>query len=178
MAGLNLSAGVLELLPAGGSFERQFSVNGTNASFVTAGQASFTFAPPDRARQERVDLLLSTEETYATWSMRYFGIPDADPTADPDHDGMTNLQEYLAGTNPTDSVSVLRFVNVRRDPQGGVSLQWASATNKSYSLLRAPNLLGSYTVLASNLLATPPSNSFHDTNAAGTGRSFYRLRVE
>jgi probable HAF family extracellular repeat protein len=46
----------------------------------------------------------------ASWLIQYFGAdyqdnPDAAPTADPDHDGLSNWQEYLAGTNPTNPAS-------------------------------------------------------------------------
>lgn len=49
------------------------------------------------------------------WELRYFGsiqAPDALPEMDPDHDGLTNWQEYLAGTNPGDANSTLRFLNL------------------------------------------------------------------
>ena len=42
-----------------------------------------------------------------TWQVTYFGVgtgagsPAGLPTADPDHDGQTNLFEYVAGTDPT-----------------------------------------------------------------------------
>lgn len=36
------------------------------------------------------------------WKNKYFGEEDALPTADPDGDGRTNLQEFQAGSNPTD----------------------------------------------------------------------------
>ncbi len=48
------------------------------------------------------------------WEMLHFGHLGVDPTADPDHDGTTNLIEYLAGTNPHDAASVFR-------PQGSVT---------------------------------------------------------
>lgn len=38
------------------------------------------------------------------WELEYFGhLTGTDPNADPDHDGMSNLQEWLAGTNPTNA---------------------------------------------------------------------------
>ena len=36
------------------------------------------------------------------WESRYFGEEDALPNADPDGDGLTNLQEFRQGTNPKD----------------------------------------------------------------------------
>ena len=35
------------------------------------------------------------------WEMQYFGNLEQGPTGDPDGDGLQNLYEYLAGTNPT-----------------------------------------------------------------------------
>jgi hypothetical protein len=36
-----------------------------------------------------------------SWEMQYFGATNVDPNADPDHDGLSNLQEFWAGTDPT-----------------------------------------------------------------------------
>lgn len=35
------------------------------------------------------------------WERFYFGMPEIDPNADPDADGLTTLQEFMLGTNPT-----------------------------------------------------------------------------
>ena len=41
------------------------------------------------------------------WELEYFGhLTGTDPNADPDHDGMSNLAEWIAGTNPTNAASV------------------------------------------------------------------------
>lgn len=36
------------------------------------------------------------------WQMRHFGTLGVDPNADPDGDGLTNLEEYRRGTDPRD----------------------------------------------------------------------------
>jgi len=53
------------------------------------------------------------------WMTMYFGPQSSWPstTADSDGDGMNNYQEFLAGTNPTNSASVLR-VQISKTSQG------------------------------------------------------------
>ncbi len=40
------------------------------------------------------------------WQMEYFGTLNVDPYADPDNDGLCNLDEYILGTNPTNANSL------------------------------------------------------------------------
>jgi hypothetical protein len=118
------------------------------------------------------------------WQIHYFGSitsPDARPDADPDHDGLNNLQEYLAGTDPTDPTSVFKFAAVNQVSPGVLQLQWLSATNRFYTLLDSSDisaLIPAFNPLASNILATPPVNTYLVTNASPQSAHFYRLRVQ
>jgi hypothetical protein len=122
------------------------------------------------------------------WERLYFGAIGVDPGADPDHDGMTNLQEYQAGTNPLDNNSHLSFVNVKNvdssqngQPGPRVSMplvEWSSIYGKHYSVLRSADPRAGYAVLQTDIVATPPLNSFTDTNAVGAGPFFYRVRLD
>jgi len=59
--------------------------------------------------------------------------PD-DAALDSDKDGFTNLQEYLAGTDPRDPSSALRFESAAVS-QGVVALGFTAVAGKSYSVL-------------------------------------------
>ena len=98
----------------------------------------------------------------------------ADAAADPDHDGFTNLQEFLAGTDPRDPASRLTL----RAAQGGgvISLQFLAASNHTYSLLYQDTLISPVWSKLADIpaQATNGSCSIIDSNAVGSAR-FYRL---
>jgi type VI secretion system Hcp family effector len=60
--------------------------------------------------------------------------PDAEE--DPDGDGMTNLEEFRAGTLPNRAESIFRVTGVRSG-SGGASLDWEPAAGKTYRLMGA-----------------------------------------
>jgi hypothetical protein len=57
-----------------------------------------------------------------------------DAGLDADGDGVSNIDEYRAGTNPCDADSYLRITSITPDPSG-VALEFLASSNKSYSLL-------------------------------------------
>ena len=58
-----------------------------------------------------------------------------------------------------------------------IVLRWPSSTNALYTLLQTSNLLSPFSVLASNILATPPTNTYADP-VSPTGSLFYRLKLQ
>lgn len=120
------------------------------------------------------------------WMMEYFGhatgqAGDLSQAADDaDGDGMSNLAEYLAGTHPKDPASYLLITSVSAGGTNGVLVVWGSATNKLYSVQRAPAVGsgGAFTNLAEHILSTPPENGYWDTTATNGAAFFYRIRVE
>jgi len=64
------------------------------------------------------------------WETNYFGGTNASPTADPDGDGMINRDEYVAGTNPTNELSVLKLFQ----SGGGSGLEFVAQTNIGYTV--------------------------------------------
>ncbi len=114
------------------------------------------------------------------WELQYFGhLTGTDPNADPDHDGMNNLAEWIAGTNPTNAASVLRLTLVSATNVSGAVVNWSSVAGKNYWLERSTNLAtGFNTVVATNLAATAPTNTLSDTAILPGNTRFYRVGVE
>jgi Tol biopolymer transport system component len=75
------------------------------------------------------------------WMIQYFGhitgqaFDQSLAQDDPNGTGMTTLQDYIAGTNPTDPTSVFQvLVAPPASPGGNVTLVWTAATGRSYSV--------------------------------------------
>jgi hypothetical protein len=112
-----------------------------------------------------------------TWESQYFGgATNAAAGADGDNDGMSNLKEYLAGSNPTNRLSVLKFAGLMSPGTNQFVVQWASETGRLYDLVRATNLLTGFAPLTSGIPAMPPLNTYTDTVDA-IPSLFYRIRV-
>jgi hypothetical protein len=114
------------------------------------------------------------------WELQYFGhLTGTDPNADPDHDGMSNLAEWIAGTNPTNAASCLRVILLSATNANAVVLGWTSVAGKTYWVERATNLLtGFNSTILTNISATAPTNTQTDTAILPGNARFYRVGVE
>lgn len=68
------------------------------------------------------------------WEFEHFGSPtNAMAGDDPDGDGMTNLEEWLAGTDPNDFESFLGITEIKLTPEG-TQLIWRGNGEREYIL--------------------------------------------
>lgn len=111
------------------------------------------------------------------WELAYFGSLSASPGSDPDSDGLTNLQEQNAGTNPLDAASVLRIVRVEFTGSE-VNLGFTSIAGKTYRV-EAANALApnAWTVVADNVPGIDDVLQISDFDNGGSGQRFYRVRL-
>ncbi|MBA4388243.1 MAG: hypothetical protein C0404_09695 [Verrucomicrobia bacterium] len=116
-----------------------------------------------------------------SWNIQFYGTLNGSPaTADDDHDGMSNLQEYLAGTSPLDPSQLLELKDIAMSAGAGqgIVIRWISVPMKEYAVHRATNLLQGFAGLASNIVATGSENSYTDTTATANGPYFYKVKTK
>ena len=83
-------------------------------------------------------------------------VPDAD--ADPDDDGLTNWQEYLAGTHPNDPGSTLKLTVHTTDT--GLALEFLAVSNRIYSVLFKTALAADTWNVLTNLVNDQATRNF------------------
>jgi hypothetical protein len=185
--GQSASTNVINLTSPAGRYRRiTVTLNGQPLTLINATN-EIAPALGDRGRTERVDLRLGASLEDAdgdgladSWELQYFGNLNQNGAGDLDGDGVSNLREYRAGTNPADANSRFELVEIARVP-GGTAIQWTSQPGRRYRVRRSDSLLtpaAGYAVVGSNLSATPPMNLFVDTGAADRAQSFYVIEIE
>jgi hypothetical protein len=121
-------------------------------------------------------------QTSDEWKTNFFGSLTnalAADKADPDGDGVANWQEYLAGTDPTNPLSNLKFSGaspVAGNPRG-VALSWLTAPGRKYVLESAPALGGTSWTGVSTNLGDGDALQLVLTNYPGNA-VFYRIRLQ
>jgi hypothetical protein len=113
------------------------------------------------------------------WEEQYFGsVTNGAPEADPDGDGMPTLFEYLADTNPTNALSVLRISRIVTE-SNGLRIEWQGGEQSRQFVERNNDMALStdrWVVIHSNNPPTPLLTNFFDI--LGTNRTlFYRVRA-
>ncbi len=121
------------------------------------------------------------------WQRHYFGSPQAalaGPGDDPDQDGLTNAEEFVAGTNPMDGTDYFHMRLVVEGP-GSPTLQFNTVPaagdayagqTRWYGVEVAPAMTGAWNLLPPAVPIPADGNPVHlslETNAA----TFYRGRV-
>lgn len=138
--------------------------------------------------------MLSAGQTVTTTSTANDGIPDAwraamfggtgtttnsvnCATCDPDGDGMNNLAEFRAGTNPTNAASVFKLTGL--NPGSGSVAMLPSVSGINYRVETRDDVgAGGWLLLVDQILGTGSSLMIGDTNAAVLPKRFYRAAVQ
>jgi hypothetical protein len=119
------------------------------------------------------------------WMRAYFNHPTGQvgdrsmPGDDPDGDGMSNLQEFLAGTDPTDAGSTLRITSIGV-AGNDIAVTWLTFPNKTNQLENSsvPGTNASWSSVGSVTIGTGDFVTRTDPGAAtNSATKFYRVRL-
>jgi hypothetical protein len=114
-----------------------------------------------------------------TFQRQYFPVftaTNAAPSADPDGDGLNNAAEFVAGTNPTNALSVLKINSVTQTVSGS-TVVWRSVAGKRYQVMSKLNFTGaSWVDVGTPVTATNVTAQFLDSSATNRMK-FYRVQL-
>jgi Tol biopolymer transport system component len=115
------------------------------------------------------------------WMIQYFGHPTGEASDlslasdDADGSGMSNLQDYIAGTDPTNPNSVFRL-SAAAPANSTISLTWPAVAGRSYQIQYKTNLDDPVWLTAPGNISVIGSQGYYLAPAAQS-HSFYRVLV-
>jgi hypothetical protein len=108
-----------------------------------------------------------------TWEVQYFGGLAAEPTNASDSDAYTDLEEYVAGSDPTDPASYFAVTN---GPPGSFVVNWPSVADREYRVFWTDHLTNAFQPLGPVL--EYPQSSYTDTVHDAEPSGFYKVEVQ
>jgi Alpha amylase, catalytic domain len=95
------------------------------------------------------------------------------PGQDSDNDGMSDINEGVAGTDPNDSTSLLRITELAN---GNQLVVWDSVAGKNYQVLATTNLTAPLMIISPVIQASSSSSFYFDSTPDATNK-FYRIQL-
>ena len=183
VSGTNLVGTLTVTLPASASASAAYAVSFDHASASPNGIGLFP--------RQIVNGLLTLRDRSGSalgdgipdaWRLRHFGSVSnllAAAHADADGDGISNLAEFRAGTDPNDAQSHfhMRAGRGTNSSPHEIVLRWPTAFAKNYVLECSPSLFGTnWTAVITNVPGNGWDREYRATNSAA-GPLFYRVRL-
>jgi len=109
------------------------------------------------------------------WRLRFFGSASSalsPANGDADHDGVNNLHEFRAGTNPLNASSLLRLSV--HPTAGGLKINFPTSPGRTYVIESAPSPSGPWTTFGTHNGTGLPGEQIDTTG----GIKFYRVRAQ
>jgi hypothetical protein len=111
------------------------------------------------------------------WELKYFGVlTGTPPQGDADHEGASNMNEYLSGTNPTNANSYFHIVSLT--PGSPTKIFVTCEPGKFYTLLCADDVAMSWTTSPGQFRIPSSVEGLLELNDSSPTNRFYRVRLE
>ncbi|HUJ73004.1 MAG TPA: autotransporter-associated beta strand repeat-containing protein, partial [Verrucomicrobiae bacterium] len=109
----------------------------------------------------------TSADPFAAWQSHYFPAdgPNAAGSADPDHDGVSNTNEFLAGFNPTNSAAYPHIISVAKINTADINVTYLGANGDN---TWSPGIASRTNVLE---FTTGTATGGYSNNFASTGQT-------
>lgn len=112
------------------------------------------------------------------WEWKWFGDQARTGGDDWDQDGLSDRDEFFAGTDPRRPDAPLALILMEPDPDGVAVLQWPASAGRSYEVLGVEELGNpDWQVLSSNIQPAGGTGTFRVDTREGRYR-FFRVRMK
>ena len=115
------------------------------------------------------------------WEKFYLRNLDAGAGEDSDRDGMTNADEWVAGTDPDNAASLLRILSAEYDSEGNARLRFPVAPSRSYRVEFGGQPGGWISAQGELTFPEPGIAEFHELKQTdppfGPPAAFYRVVI-
>lgn len=151
--------------------------------YADGRSVSYHYDPQGNLVACAVVALVNNRGVTDAWEIQYFGQTNRiTAVSDYDHDGLSDVQEFMAGTNPTNATSCL---NMSGGSSAGVSngvfqVEWQSVADKFYLIERSANLLANpaFVAVARDIRGLAGTTRWTDTAPSRGSVAYYRITLE